>query len=298
MRIAILQCENLPSFITWYIPNVDEYFEDDRMLQRGLQQHGHEATLLQWTNTSIDWNEYDIAVIRSTWDYIDRREEFLSVLSKIESSSCKLFNPLEAVRWNSDKHYFFDLQKWNVPVIPTYNPEIQSLTDIREEFLRNNWDEVVFKPSIGGGGSGLHRTHINDIESEYSELKKKNPQHQYLLQPLIKSVRSSGEWSYIFIDRRLCHVMLKKPAAGDYRAHGIYGGSNEAAYPPTDEIKQAESILAALPFDLLYARLDLVKMDERLVVMEVELIEPVLYFSLFPEGVEMFVEAVITKGFN
>ena len=92
--------------------------------------------------------------------------------------------------------------------------------------------------------------------------------------------------------------MLKKPAAGDYRAHGIYGGSNEAAYPPTDEIKQAESILAALPFDLLYARLDLVKMDERLVVMEVELIEPVLYFSLFPEGVEMFVEAVITKGFN
>ena len=74
--------------------------------------------------------------------------------------------------------------------------------------------------------------------------------------------------------------MLKKPAAGDYRAHGIYGGSNEAAYPPTDEIKQAESILAALPFDLLYARLDLVKMDERLVVMEVELIEPVLYFFI------------------
>ena len=92
MRIAILQCENLPSFITWDIPNLEEYFEDDRSVADILRKMGHEAELLKWSDPSINWHEFDAAIVRSTWDYIDRRNEFIEALKKIESSGCRLFN--------------------------------------------------------------------------------------------------------------------------------------------------------------------------------------------------------------
>jgi hypothetical protein len=118
-RIAILRCGQLPSFVTWDVPNLDELFTEDKLLQRGFEAQGFETDIVVWSQPDIDWNRYDIALIRSTWDYLDQKDLFLEVLSRIEASTCKLYNPLEAVRWNIDKQYLFDLERWGVPVIPT-----------------------------------------------------------------------------------------------------------------------------------------------------------------------------------
>src|SRR5687768_13360076 len=119
MRVAILRCQNLPSFVTWDIPNVDDLFSDDRLLVQEFTRRGIEASSVVWRDRDIDWNQFDLALIRSTWDYIDDREHFVAVLSEIEASRCRLFNPLEAVRWNSDKRYLLDLERWRVPTVPT-----------------------------------------------------------------------------------------------------------------------------------------------------------------------------------
>ncbi len=101
MRVAVLRCNALPSVVTWHIENVDELFADDRLLIAEFARRGVEATSVRWGGPAVDWDQYDLALIRSTWDYIDERARFLSALSETEASSCRLFNPLAAVRWNS-----------------------------------------------------------------------------------------------------------------------------------------------------------------------------------------------------
>ncbi len=105
-----------------------------------------------------------------------------------------------------------------------------------------------------------------------------------------------GEWSYIYINEDLCNVLLKKPATGDFRSHVIYGGSIESIKPDTGDLTQADNILAKIPFDLLYARLDLVRMGDQLAVMELKLTEPILYFKLAPKAIERLVSAAIRKA--
>ena len=121
-RIAILRCGKLPGFVTWDIPNLDELFEEDNLLLQGFEAQKFEAEPVVWNRPTIDWSRYDIALIRSTWDYLDDQGHFLQVLSQIEASSCRLFNPLAAVHWNIDKRYLFELEKWGVPIVPTYVP--------------------------------------------------------------------------------------------------------------------------------------------------------------------------------
>ncbi|HEX5807227.1 MAG TPA: hypothetical protein VFY25_01070, partial [Anaerolineales bacterium] len=95
---------------------------------------------------------------------------------------------------------------------------------------------------------------------------------------------------------QLSHVLLKKPAPDDYRVQGIYGGTVQAAEPLAHDLQQAESVMAKLPFDLLYARLDFVRIGRQLSVIEVELIEPIFSFNLVPESIERLVHAVGVKS--
>lgn len=295
MRVAILRCQNLPSFVTWDIPNVDDLFLDDRLLIQEFTRRGIEASSIVWRDQDIDWNHFDFALIRSTWDYIDDREHFLSVLSEIESSRCRLFNPLKAVRWNSDKRYLLDLQSWRIPTVPTYKASLMDRDSWRDMAINGHWQEAILKPAIGTGGADIHRVAPEEIVNTLDRLAAEHPQRDFLVQPFMESVIQEGEWSFIYIGGELSHVLLKKPAPGDYRAHGIYGGTIEFVEPLSEDVFQAKTILARLPFDLLYARLDLVRVGGRLSVMELEFIEPILYFNIAPTGVRQLVDASLAR---
>lgn len=290
-RIALLRWNKLPSFVTWDIPNTDELLAEDHLALEGFKAHGLEAVSVVWNQPGVNWNEFDAALIRSTWDYIDEEAQFLHVLSQIEASSCRLFNPLNAIRWNIDKNYLFDLERSGAPIIPTHLTADFDPVTLQDMFTERNWQTAILKPTLGGGGANSHRVSANEISGTLEKLKTQNPELEYLIQPFMESVVMEGEWSFIFFNRVLSHVLLKKPARNDYRVQGIYGGTVELAEPQPRDRRQAEAILEKLPFDLLYARLDLVRVNGALSVMEVELIEPILSFHLFPEGVERLVNA-------
>ncbi len=295
MHVAILRCEKLPRFVTWEIPDINVFFEDDRLLIDEFRKKGIEASHVVWSDPSINWNEYDVALIRSTWDYIDRCEEFLNVLAGIESSSCQLYNSYDVVKWNSDKHYLPDLEKAGIPIVPTFLADRTDIHAIRDIFLLNNWHTIVTKPIIGGGGAGVTKISTSDLVSRYHALASEDPDHTFIIQPLIESVMAEGEWSYFIIDGNISHVLLKKPAPGDYRAHAIYGGSMERKDPTDSDRNQVKTMLELIPFLHVYARLDLVRFEEQLVIMELELIEPMFYFDYHPHAAAELVHTVIRR---
>src|SRR5689334_4110757 len=85
-RVAILRCGKLPSFVNWEIPNLDELFEEDNLLVQGFETHSFQAEPVVWSDPGIDWDKFDAALIRSTWDYLDEQDRFLQILSVIETS--------------------------------------------------------------------------------------------------------------------------------------------------------------------------------------------------------------------
>jgi glutathione synthase/RimK-type ligase-like ATP-grasp enzyme len=116
----------------------------------------------------------------------------------------------------------------------------------------------------------------------------------YLVQPFIESVVSEGEWAFIYFHGALSHVLLKTPAPGDFRVQGIYGGTVRTAVPDPRDLRRAEAVMAGLPHDPLVARLDMVRVDGGLAVMEVELIEPVLDLDLAPGSADRLAQALRT----
>jgi hypothetical protein len=294
-RIAILRCGQLPSFVTWDIPNFDELFAEDKLLQRGFAEQGFEADIVIWNHPDIDWNNYDIALIRSTWDYLDQKDRFLEVLARIEASTCKLYNSQEAIRWNIDKRYLFDLEKWDIPIIPTYSASQWEALEFRKIFVERGWQTAVIKPVVGLAGSYTRKVNLDDLESMLRTLQANYPPQEFMIQPFIESVVTEGEWSFIYFNRELSHVLLKKPAPNDYRVQGIYGGTIQPAKPHSDDLAQAETVISKLPFDILQARLDFVRVNGHLAIIEVELIEPIFSFNLVPEGIDRLVNAIRIK---
>lgn len=294
-RVAILRCEKLPSFITWEIPNLDELFEEDNLLIRGFEAQGFQASPVVWSEPNIDWRQFDIALIRSTWDYLDAAEHFLHVLSNIESSSCKLYNPLSVIRWNLDKHYLLDLEQQGVQIIPTFMASHVELDTLHQLFVENQWQTAILKPAIGLAGSNTYRLTLHELENRLTKIRDEQPRSEYLIQPFIETVITEGEWSFIYFNQQLSHVLLKKPAPNDYRVQGIYGGTIQSAEPQSGDILQANSVLDRLSSDILYARLDFVRVNGQLSVMEVELIEPIFSFNLVPDSIMRLVNATKVK---
>jgi glutathione synthase/RimK-type ligase-like ATP-grasp enzyme len=295
-RVAILRCGKLPSFVDWEIPNLEELFEEDRLLIHGLEAQGFHASSMIWSQPNIDWNQFDVALIRSTWDYLDEQELFLQILARIEASSCRLFNSFEAVRWNIDKHYLFDLEKWGVPIIPTYLTSNSNFDILQNIFLDHKVQSVILKPTIGLGGSHSYRVPVAELNETLIRLKDTQPQHEYLIQPFVENIISEGEWSFIYFNNQLSHVLLKKPAPNDYRVQGIYGGTIVRAEPLISDVIQADAVITKLPFDLLYARLDFVRVQGQLSVIEIELIEPIFSFNLVPESIARLANAIKRRG--
>lgn len=290
MRVAVLRCERLPRFVTWEIPDVEALFEDDRLLIDALRRRGIHAESVAWSD-DVDRARFDLAVLRSTWDYVDRRSEFLDAIAAIEASGCRVRNPLDAVRWNSDKHYLDALVRWGVPVVPVIRATTSDANAAVRAVADAGWDELVVKPSVGVGGSGVVRLPAAGLSDHLRSVRD-----ELLVQPFAPAVVDEGEYSYVVIGGRVSHVLRKRPAAGDFRAHGIYGGTVAPYAPTPSDLAEVRDLYARLPFDLDYARIDVVRFDGRLAMLELELIEPMLYLSLAPGSADRLAAAILRSS--
>jgi O-ureido-D-serine cyclo-ligase len=265
-----------------------------------LRQRGHDVAVADWDDSGVRWSDFDIALLRSTWDYSERLPEFLAWASRA-SAQTRLRNPLPVLRWNTDKHYLHDLEKSGVAIVPSKFIEIADDASARiDAFLAQHaCDEFVVKPSVGAGSRDAQRYARAQRDEAIAHARRLlDAQRSVLLQPYLDRVDEHGETALIFFDGLFSHAIRKGPLLhkneGPTRA--LFATEHISAREPTAaERALAEKVLASLPFaeTLLYARVDVIQdADGHPVVLELELAEPSLFFAHATGSAERFADAI------
>ena len=253
--------------------------DDDRLLVPALAALDVTAVPAVWDARAVCWDEFQGVLIRSCWDYHLRPGEFLDWIDQLERAGAAVWNPGNLLRWNHHKRYLRDLAARDVATVPTRWLPRGEAADLRALLADAGWREAVVKPAVSASAFGTWRTSTGTATGEQSRLDALLRIADVMVQPLLPDVADAGEWSLVFLGRRFSHAVLKRPAPGDYRVQWEFGGSAESAVPPGHLIADAERVIAAVPGDALYVRVDGVEREGRLVLMELELIEPHLFLG-------------------
>jgi hypothetical protein len=260
MRLAWVTCQSLP-----------EPDHDEKLALTYLNENGIEAAAQPWDGP-VDWAQFDVALLRSPWNYHLSPNAFLEWISTV-SALTKLINPAEVVEWNVDKAYLFELEAQGVPIVPTATS------------LNREWSTFVIKPRISAG-SYMTRVFSARQSEEADEFMAQvaNP----IVQPFMESVDGEGERSIIWIGGAFTHSIRKNPRFDDGEE-----SVSEAYSPTSEEIQLATMALQAAPDGLSYARIDVMRdVDGTLCLSELELIEPSLFLKQNPEALGNLVSAV------
>src|SRR6266540_1929930 len=190
-----------------------------------------------------------------------------------------VWNPPAILRWNSHKGYLRDLAARGVPVVPTRWLARGTPVELAQLLRDVGWSDAVVKPAVSASAHGTWRTSFETAGADQRRLDELLRSGDVMVQPFMSEVRDAGEWSILFLGGRFSHAVLKRPGAGagDYRVQLEFGGTAATMVPPDTLLADAEAVMAAVPGDPLYARVDGVERDGRLVLMELELIEPHLF---------------------
>ena len=253
---------------------------DDQLLLPALTAENLRHEIAVWDDPSVQWDRFDLVLIRSTWDYSARRTEFIAWLAKVSTVST-LINPVDVITWSSDKHYSNDLAKAGIPTVPT------SFFEIGDALVLPD-DEFVIKPSISAGSRDTYRLSADKRQEALTAMDAILASgRSVMVQPYLKSVDTSAETALIFIGGEFSHAIRKGPLLKlDNAAQEFHGGlfikeeiTARTATPMQLEV--AQKALAVAPQGWLYARVDLIDDDHgNPVVLELEMVEPSLFFEV------------------
>ena len=259
----------------------------DHLLFEPLAKLGWSVEEVPWNRHNIEWRRFDAVIIRSTWDYQITPEKFLSTLEEIESVT-KLYNPVEICRWNLNKRYLRDLQSKGVPIVPTYWLEGLNKHSIESVFQTSAAKRLVAKPLIGANADDTFVLKLKDSAS-WNDAICVFADRDVMVQPFIDSIKVEGEYSLFYFGGHFSHAIVKRPAEGDYRVQEEHGGIICSTNSTEDLFRVGSQAIEAIEKTLLYARVDLVRLESgQPALIEMELIEPSLYFEQCPNSVEMF----------
>jgi hypothetical protein len=269
------------------LPDLDA---DNALLLPALAERGIQARPAVWNDPTMDWSTPKLTVLRATWDYYHQHCAFLAWAERI-SRFHDLWNPFAIVRWNTHKFYLRDLEQQNIPIVPTIWLEQGMRTNLSLLMERQGWQEVVIKPAVSASAYATILVNAEAIQCGQSHLDHFLSTHDMLIQPFLSTVICSYERSLIFIDGEFTHAIKRKPALGlDPSARSFL------MIPQDDELLFAQRILHLLPSPPLYARVDLIHDEVGILrLMELELVEPALWFSLAPHAIQLFADAIARK---
>ncbi len=252
-----------------------------------LRARGHDAEVVVW-HDDVDWSAFDLVVIRSTWDYFDRLEEFLAWVDRVDVES-RIINSPKVVRWNVHKGYLAELGAAGVGVLPMLVLP-RGAQDVATSLAATGWGRVVVKPAVDGGArqTALGETASPELVEHAARLVGLG---DVVVQPYAPGIED-GEVSLLFFDGELSHAVRKVPAAGDYRVQAHHGGSELPHAVSDAELATARAALALVPEEVAYARVDLVEHDGAPAVMELELIEPDLFLRVDDQALTRFVDCI------
>jgi glutathione synthase/RimK-type ligase-like ATP-grasp enzyme len=287
--------------------------EDMEPLTAALRQAGAEVTTPFWDDPAVDWRTYSAAVLRSTWDYVERIEEFLPWADRCAQQTV-LLNPPAVVRWNTDKHYLLELARKGIPVVPTRFVEPGSVAaqqigrflgdgaDALTVGTADSFAEFVVKPSIGAGSKDTARYRRNEVARATEHLARLLAQgRSAMLQPYLGRVDEHGETALIYLGGEFSHAIRKGPLlrSGAALVEGLFAPETiTPRQPQPDELAVARQAYAAIGSSrLVYARIDLIRgADDAPVVLELELTEPSLFVAHAPGSAQRFARAVLERS--
>jgi len=279
MRVALATCLIKPE------PDPDE-----ALLVAALAEAGIEPRMLAWDDPAAAWHEAQLCVIRSTWNYPQRADEFLAWARRVAGVT-RMCNPLAIVAGNYHKSYLRELAARGVAVVDTEHvprgaaPELARLLDER------GWERAVVKPAVSAASMGTWRLDRAEASACQQRFVADVARRDTMVQPYMRAVEGPGERALIWIDGALTHAIRKTA-----RFVGDHEQVSPAVPIADDERRLAEAALAPIAEQLLYARVDVVR-DEAGAprVMELELIEPSLYLAEHPPALTRLVAAIVAR---
>ncbi|MFC3626269.1 RimK family alpha-L-glutamate ligase [Vogesella amnigena] len=276
----------------WYSRQV--HTEDGLVLQ-ALEKLGLKVGRKDWADPDFDWADCRSAVFRTTWDYFHRFGEFAPWLARV-SQTTRLFNEAALIHWNIDKHYLGALAEKDVNIVPTVYIERGDARSLAHIVAETGWDEVILKPAVSGSARHTYRFAATDSEQHECVFGELIEQEAMMLQPFQRNILEQGELSLMIIDGKYTHAIRKTAKAGDFRVQDDHGGTVHRYEASADEILFAEAAVAAVPFDVLYARVDLIRdNDGALAIMELEMIEPELFFRFCPSAADTLASGIARR---
>lgn len=292
MRIAIASMASRP-----------REFPDDERLVALLRARGADASIHAWDDEHVAWPSFDTVVIRSTWDYSRRREEFLAWADAVGD---RLHNPPSLVRWNSDKRYLRDLAEAGVRVVETTYVRPGDPAPAIEA-------DSVIKPTVSAGARDTGRFGPAQADQAHALIVAIGASGRTaMVQPYLSSVDIVGEVAIVFIDGKPSHTLRKRAVLRPGEVAPVRDdavGAAEAMYDPDlvradtateAELESAKAVVAqvrrrfgATP---LYARVDQLHDDKGPVLLELEAVEPDLYLDQAPHCAQRLAAAIIGRS--
>lgn len=275
MRVALATCAE-----------VAEGDEDSPALVEALAARGIEALPAVWDDRGVDWSSFDLVVVRSTWDYAERRDAFLAWAGSLT----RVLNPYPVLRWNTDKHYLHELERAGVPVVMTRFLEPGTPFERPE-------GRFVVKPAVSAGSrhsASYEPTQTDDARAHVARLHAMG--RTVMVQPYVNRIDAGGETVLVYLGGAYSHTVRKAPLLrpGQPPGEALYLEETiEPAEPTSAERSLANRALQASPSNnLLLARIDLVPGHDGPLVLEVELTEPSLFLGYAPGAPERLGDAI------
>ena len=268
-RVALATCAAIP-----------ELEPDDRLLLPALAAHGIEGVPAVWDDGGIEWDAFDLVVLRSTWDYAERRDEFLAWATSLR----RVENPVPLLEWNTDKRYLEQLAGAGVPTVPTRFVQPGSTFEPPAE-------PFVVKPSVSAGGRSSARFEADEVDAAHALVAAIHAEGRTaMIQPYLSGAE---EKALVYVDGDYSHALLRRvplPAAGSPPV--LYLDEELApAEASAEERETARAALGCAPGEPLYARVDLLGGA----VLELELTEPSLYLGYGEGSADRFARAISAR---
>ncbi len=271
----------------YLLPKANDQFHnnvllEDQLLKEQLELGGLCVDRQPW-DAQVDWSDTMYAIFRTTWDYFDRFGAFDRWLTQIKNTT-KLINDYHTIRWNLDKHYLGDLENKGIPIVPTQFIEIGDQRSLIELIEEAGYERCIIKPAISGAARHTYLVDKNNIAKVAPIYNELITQEAMLVQEFQEEVLSKGELSLMVMGGKFTHAVLKKAKSGDFRVQDDFGGSVHDYQADKNEIKWAESLVAECNPLPAYARVDIIWNKGQMLLSELELIEPELWFRKQPEA--------------
>jgi glutathione synthase/RimK-type ligase-like ATP-grasp enzyme len=286
VRFAFLTCSRFP-----------QLWDDDQLAVAEVRRRGHTVDAVVWNAPGVlaQLDGFDVVVVRNPWDWFHHRDAFREFLRALAKCRARVVNDARTLIDFADKTYLTRLAAKGVPVVPTVELAPGELREALGPTLASRqWARAVLKPAFTANAIGAQVFDAGELAAvlEAAAQVPLSSGEKWLVQPFVPSI-TEGEQSFVLFGGAFSHAVKKRPKPGDWRVQHDYGGVSAPFTPEPEAVKQATALLAMAAPGTAYARVDAVDIGGTLHLMELEVVEPELFFRHHPLAAGRFVDQLI-----